>query len=161
MAIDGIVQTPIANTNITHTVNNNPVSGISTVQTTFALSGISSISVINILKVEDEYMRVENVGIGTSSIGPITPGIGTFNLVTVERGAVGSSATAHANGSLVELYKGNYNIVDSKVNFIEAPRGNPQGQNRNGLPFSRSIFNGRVYLRNDYTSNFLYDDISD
>jgi hypothetical protein len=61
----------------------------------------------------------------------------------------------------VELYKGNYNIVDSKVNFIEAPRGNPQGQNRNGLPFSRSIFNGRVYLRNDYTSNFLYDDISD
>jgi hypothetical protein len=160
MAIDGIVQTPISNTNITHTVSNNPVSGISTVQTTFALSGISSISVINILKVEDEYMRVENVGIGTSSIGPITPGIGTFNLVTVERGAVGSSATAHANGSLVELYKGNYNIVDSKVNFIEAPRGNPQGQNRNGLPFSRSIFNGRVYLRNDYTSNFLYDDIS-
>ena len=160
MAIDGIVQTPISNTNITHTVNNNPVSGISTVQTTFALSGISSMSVINILKVDDEYMRVENVGIGTSSIGPITPGIGTFNLVTVERGAVGSSATAHANGSLVELYKGNYNIVDSKVNFIEAPRGNPQGQDRNGLPFSRSIFNGRVYLRNDYTTNFIYDDIS-
>ena len=161
MAIDGIVQSPISNTNITHTVNNNPISGISTVQTTFALSGISSISVINILKVEDEYMRVENVGIGTSSIGPITPGIGTFNLVTVERGAVGSSATAHTNGSLVELYKGNYNIVDSKVNFIEAPRGNPQGQDENGLTFPRSIFNGRVYLRNDYTSNFIYDDISE
>ena len=161
LAIDGIVQTPIANTNITHTVNNNPSPGISTVQTIFALSGISSVSIINILKVEDEYMRVENVGIGTSSIGPITPGIGTFSLVTVERGAVGSSATSHANGSLVELYKGNYNIVDSKLNFIEAPRGNPQGQDENGLPFSRSIFNGRVYLRNDYTSNFLYDDISD
>ena len=161
MAIDGIVQTPISNTNITHTVNNNPTAGITTTQTIFALSGISSISVINILKVEDEYMRVDNVGIGTSSIGPITPGIGTFNLVSVERGAVGSSATSHANGSLVELYKGNYNIVDSKVNFIEAPRGNPQGQDENGLPFSRSIFNGRVYLRNDYTSNFLYDDISD
>ena len=161
MAIDGIVQTPIANTNITHTVNNNPSPGITTDQTIFALSGISSISVINILKVEDEYMRVDNVGIGTSSIGPITPGIGTFNLVSVKRGAVGSSAADHANGSLVELYKGNYNIVDSKVNFIEAPRGNPQGEDENGLPFPRSIFNGRVYLRNDYTSNFIYDDISE
>ena len=160
MSIDGIVQTPISNTNITHNISNNPTSGISTVQTTFALSGISSISVINILKVEDEYMRVENVGIGTSSIGPITPGIGTFNLVTVERGAVGSSATSHANGSIVELYKGNYNIVDSKVNFIEAPRGNLQDEEENGLPSSRSVFNGRVYLRNDYTSNLIYDDIS-
>ena len=111
MAIDGIVQTPIANTNITHTVSITLFPEYQLSQTTFALSGISSMSVINILKVEDEYMRVENVGIGTSSIGPITPGIGTFNLVTVERGAVGSSATAHANGSLVELYKGNYNII--------------------------------------------------
>ena len=161
MAIDGIVQTPISNTNITHTIDSDSSSGITTTQTIFALSGISSISVINILKVEDEYMRVDNVGIGTSSIGPITPGIGTFNLVSVERGSVGSSATSHPNGSVVELYKGNYNIVDSKVNFIEAPRGNPQGQDENGLPFSRSIFNGRVYLRNNYSSNLLYDDISD
>ena len=160
MAIDGIVQTPISNTNITHTISNNAAPGITTDQTIFALSGISSISIINILKVEDEYMRVDNVGVGTLAIGPITPGEGNFKLVSVERGAVGSSATAHANGTLVELYKGNYNIVDSKVNFIEAPRGNPQGQDKNGLPFSRSIFNGRVYFRNNYASNFIYDDIS-
>ena len=160
MAIDGIVQTPIANTNIKHTIANNAAPGITTDQTIFALSGISSVSIINILKVEDEYMRVDNVGVGTLAIGPITPGEGNFKLVSVERGAVGSSATAHANGTLVELYKGNYNIIDSKVNFIEAPRGNPQGQDRNGLPFSRSIFNGRVYFRNNYASNFIYDDIS-
>ena len=160
MAIDGIVQTPISNTRITHTIANNAAPGITTDQTIFALSGISSVSIINILKVEDEYMRVDNVGVGTLAIGPITPGEGNFKLVSVERGSVGSSATAHANGTLVELYKGNYNIVDSKVNFIEAPRGNPQGQDRNGLPFSRSIFNGRVYFRNNYASNFIYDDIS-
>ena len=161
MAIDGIVQTPISNTRITHTIANNAAPGITTDQTIFALSGISSVSIINILKVEDEYMRVDNVGVGTLAIGPITPGEGNFKLVSVERGSVGSSATAHANGTLVELYKGNYNIVDSKVNFIEAPRGNPQGEDRNGLPFSRSIFNGRVYFRNNYTTNVIYDNISD
>ena len=160
ISIDGIVQSPVSNTNITHTISNNPNPGITTDQTIFALSGISSISIINILKVDDEFMRVDNVGIGTSSIGPITPGIGTFSLVSVQRGSVGSSATAHTNGSVVELFKGNYNILDSKINFIEPPRGNPQGEDENGLPFPRSEFNGRVYFRNDYTSNFIYDDIS-
>ena len=47
MAIDGIVQTPIANTNITHTISNNAAPGITTDQTIFALSGISSVSIIN------------------------------------------------------------------------------------------------------------------
>ena len=161
LAIDGIVQTPIANTNITHQLKNNSSTGITTDQTTFALSGISSISVINILKIDDEYMRVVNVGIGTSFTGPITPGIGTFSLVTVQRKSMGSASTSHTDGSTVELYKGNYNIVDSKLNFVEAPRGNPQRKDVNGLPFPRSIFNGRVYFRNNYASNFIYDDISE
>ena len=160
ISIDGIVQYPLTDTRLTHTLQNNGSVGIGTTQSIFSLSGISSVTVLNILKIDDEFMRVDNVGIGTSSLGPITPGIGTFNLVSVKRGSVGSSSTNHSEGSTVKFFKGNYNILDSKVNFIEAPRGNPQGEDENGIPFSRSTFTGRAYLRNNYQSNFIYDDIS-
>ena len=126
------------------------------------MSGIATVSIGNLLKIDDEYFGITNVGIGTSTIGPITPGIGTYTLVTTKRGFVGSIATTHTNSTAAQLYRGNYNIVDSTIHFTDAPRGNPQEQEQlTGLPFPRSKFTGRVFLRNDYSSNIIYDDFSD
>ena len=160
ISIDGLVQYPLIDTKVRHTLEYNGATGIGTTQTLFSLSGISSLSVANVLKIDDEYFRVDNVGVGTSISGPITPGIGTFFLVDTKRGIVGSAATDHASGSTVEVYQGSYHIEKSKLHFTESPRGNPQGEDMNGLPFPRSKFSGRVYLRNDYSSNLIYDDIS-
>ena len=80
------------------------------------------------------------------------------------------------NWRLITKIRGNYNIVDNKLNFIEAPNGkNPIGTATNppnerdftGITTSAS-FNGRVFMRSGvvggseetYADNYLYDDIS-
>jgi hypothetical protein len=105
-------------------------------------------------------MGIINVGLGTTSVGPITNS-GNVNLVEVTRAFVGSSATTHTDSTLATIYKGSYNIVDSSIFFAESPRGNPQiERDSSNLIFETSDFTGRVFLRNNYTSNQLYDDIS-
>ena len=64
------------------------------------LSGISSINPRDILLVDNEYLKVTNVGLGTSTAGPITNS-GSVKLVEVDRGFVGSSAATHTNSATV------------------------------------------------------------
>ena len=165
--IDNVIQAPLAYSPVNHTLQNNAESvlggvGIGTTATIFSVSGISSLAPQDILKVDNEYMKVLNLGIGTETFGPITTGIGTTTLVEVERGFVGTSATAHTNTTTVQLYKGSYNIVGKEIHFTSPPKGNPQLNKTVGnLNWPTSDFTGRVYLRNDYTTNQVYDDVSD
>jgi hypothetical protein len=160
ITVDNITQYPLLYTpthyNLTN--NNGQIDDISTI---FSLSGISSIAPKDILGVDNEYMNVISVGLGTTSVGPITNS-GSFSLVEVSRGFVGSSATTHADTTgIATIYKGSYNIVGSKIFFAEAPRGNPQlNIDRGNLSYETSDFSGRVFLRNDYSTNQIYDDIS-
>jgi hypothetical protein len=159
ITIDNVVQYPLLFTPISYTLVGNG-GQISAGSSIFALSGISTIMPKDILKIDNEYMGIINVGLGTTNIGPITNS-GSINLVEVTRGFVGSSATTHTDSTSVRIYKGSYNIVDSNIFFAEYPRGNPQiERDSSNLTFETSDFTGRVFLRNDYTSNQLYDDIS-
>jgi hypothetical protein len=158
--VDNIAQYPLIYTPINYSLFNNG-GEINSSSTIFSLSGISSISPNNILKVDNEYMKVISVGFGTTSIGPIT-NAGSFSLVEVSRGFVGSSATTHQDTvGIATIYTGSYNIVGSKIFFAEAPRGNPQlNIDRGNLSYETSDFSGRVFLRNDYSTNQIYDDLS-
>jgi len=159
ITIDNIVQYPLQFTPISYNLLGNG-GQISAGSSVFALSGISTIIPKDILKIDNEYMGVVNVGLGTTNVGPITNS-GNINLVEVSRAFVGSSATTHTDTTSVRIYKGSYNIVDSNIFFAESPRGNPQIiRDSSNLIFETSDFTGRVFLRNDYTSNQLYDDIS-
>ena len=159
IAIDDIIQSPIAYTPLGYNLNNNGGS-ISISSTIFALSGISSIKASDLLYIDNEYMKVINVGLGTTNIGPIS-GLGTIPLVNVYRGVVGSSATSHLDSAAVRVYKGSYNISGSQIHFVDPPHGNLISAVDSGnLPYLKSTFNGRVFLRSDYTNNTLYDDIS-
>jgi hypothetical protein len=159
ITIDNIVQYPLLFTPISYTLLNNG-GQISAGSSIFALSGISTIIPKDILKIDNEYMGIINVGLGTTNVGPITNS-GNINLVEVTRGFVGSSASTHTDSTSVRIYKGSYNIVDGDIFFAESPRGNPQIiKDSSNLTFETSDFTGRVFLRNDYTSNQLYDDIS-
>ena len=156
ITIDNVVQYPLLFTPIVYTLSGN----ISAASSIFALSGISTIIPKDILKIDNEYMGIINVGLGTTNVGPISNS-GSINLVEVTRGFVGSSATSHTISTPVRVYKGSYNIVDSNIFFAESPRGNPQiERDSSNLTFETSDFTGRVFLRDDYTSNQLYDDIS-
>ena len=159
ITLDNITQYPLIFTNNQSTLFGNG-GGISTSSTIFSLSGISSVNPLDILKIDDEYIGVINVGLGTTNTGPIT-NTGTENLVEVERGFVGSSATYHSDGSTVNMYKGSYNIVGDEIFFTKAPRGNISvSRNENNLEFETSDFTGRVYLRKSYDTNQIFDDIS-
>ena len=164
ISINNIIQSPLAFVPTSHTLKDNiddSSVGISTSRTVFALSGISTIESNDLLKIDNEYMKVINVGFGTTTVGPIT-GIGTTGLVEVERGFVGSSATNHTNSTTANLYRGSYNIVGEEIYFTDAPRGNPQEiKTPSNLNYPSADFNGRVYLRNNYDTNQVYDDISD
>ena len=159
ITVDGLTQSPLSFTPIVHNLYDNGGS-VSVGRTYFSLSGISSVFPGDILKIGTEYVKVESVGIGTTSEGPITS-VGSFNLVKVNRGFVGSSATSHTDGSAIRVYTGSFNIVRNKIYFTEPPYGNILALvDDNGLPTPRSSFGGRVYLRQDYSTNVIYDDIS-
>ncbi len=162
ITINDLAQYPISYSYVSHILLNNG-GQIDTTSTIFALSGISSINPTDLLKIDNEYVRVENVGLGTTSIGPITF-TGSVPLVEVTRGFVGSSAGVHTDTTITRVYRGSYNISGNKIYFTQPPRGNQLdlvGPDENSLPRERATFTGRVFLRQDYTSNQVYDDISE
>ena len=163
ITLDNVIQSPLAFVPISFTLQNNTddaSTGISTSRTTFSLSGISSLTTSDIIKIDNEYMKVINVGVGTTTVGPIT-GVGSTNLVEVERGYIGSGSTNHTNSSTINLYRGSYTINGEKIWFTDPPKGNPQLiKNPSNLNYATAEFGGRVYLRDDYDSNQVYDDIS-
>ena len=159
ITIDGVARSPLAFTPISHTLFDNGGS-ISVGATYFGVSGISSILPGDVLKIDDEFVKVDAVGIGTTTIGPIT-GTGSFNVVKSERGFVGTLATTHTDGTTVRVYQGSYNMTRSKIHFTEAPRGNTQELvDESNIPYAKSTFTGRVYLRQDYSTNQIYDNIT-
>jgi len=156
VVLDDLIQHPLSFSGFSHQLSDTLGAGTSI----FALSGIASIGPADILNINGEYMNVVNVGLGTSSIGPITND-GSFSLVQTERGFVGTSASSHPASSKVDIYRGAFNIVDNQIHFTFPPRGNPQiDKTPANLDYETSTFNARVFLRSDYTNNKIYDDIS-
>lgn len=147
ITIDDIVQNPIYERNI----NVGLASSINIGDTSIYLNtGISLLTPLDILKVNDEYLKILNVGIGST------------NIVNVDRAFIGSIENYHDASSPVQVYKGNYNIVNNILYFTSPPYG-PTGLP--GLEIS-SRFAGRVFTRAFDSSkpndkNFIFDDISD
>jgi hypothetical protein len=161
ITLNGVIQSPLTNTNITHELSNNGGS-IDSISPFITLSGIGSIAPKDVLKVNDEYMSVINVGLGTTNVGPVT-NIGDYPIVEVDRGFFGSISTDHIDSSLVEVFGGSYDIVENKIYFVDEPRGSGLGVTvdpKTNLLRPVTSFGGRVYLRSDYTTNKIYDDIS-
>ena len=161
IAVDDLVQYPITFTKITHNLSGNVGGSLGISTSIVSLSGISTINPRDILLVDDEYMGVTNVGLGTTNIGPITNN-GSINLVEVKRGFVGSIASTHTDSTLVRLHRGAFDIVNDEIHFTEPPRGNPQIiKTTSNLDFETSQFVGRVFFKSNYDNNKIYDDLSD
>jgi hypothetical protein len=162
ITINNVVQEPLSFSLISYTINNGVQVGTST--TIFGLSGISSIKIGDVLKVDNEYMEIINVGLGTTYSGPITFS-GVIPLVSVNRGFVGTSATTHSNSGIASVYRGSFNMVKSDIYFTKAPNGEDFGNELTDpftdIPVFKDYFGGRVFLRKNYDNNKIYDNISD
>ena len=160
LVIDGIIQSPMAFTPVTTTLVNNAGSGISTTSTDLCVNTTADINLGDHIKFADEFMLVTSVGIATTSTGPVS-GIGTFNIIGVDRAALGTLAATHNNSTSGRVFSGSFNIKNSDVFFTNAPRGtNNIERNLSNLKTPRSVFQGRTYLRKTYTNNRIFDDIS-
>ncbi len=149
--IDNIIQSPVVSTAITTSL----IDDIGSIDTTLEFSGITSFFGGDLIKINNEIMKITTVGIGTS------------NLVEVERPLLGTNLKSHSVNSLITKLKGNYNIVGSNIYFPEAPYG-PIYDEVNGDINIRSTFQGRVFLRSGvpdsnestYEKNYIFDDIN-
>ena len=149
--IDNVIQSPIVSTGITAVLQND----LELLDTTLHFSGISSFFAGDLIKVENEIMKITSVGVGST----------TF--VEVERPTMGTILSTHQTESQITKLKGNYNIVGSKIYFSQAPYG-PIYDQVNGDINIRSTFQGRVFLRSGipnsdestYEKNYVFDDIN-
>ena len=160
ISLDNIIQSPVTKTDITTTLAESaPV-----VNDTIKFSGITSFFGSDLIQINNEIMKIEGIGIGST------------NVIRVRRNWLGTTLAGHSTGDTVTKVVGNYNIVDNSLTFAEAPYGNtPLGTSTNppderdwtGISTS-SYFAGRTFLRSGikntteetYTQNYIFDDIS-
>jgi len=163
ISIDNIIQSPIVGTGVTTSLGVD----FARSETIMFTSGITSFFANDVIKVGNEMMKViavENAGISSA--------------IRVHRNWMGTDLLNHSNHDIVEKMSGNYNIVDSTLNFAEAPKGGrPLSVGSTGTPSSdrdftgittTSSFSGRVFNRSGikggnfdaYSRNYAIDDIS-
>jgi hypothetical protein len=160
ISIDNVIQSPVVSTAITTTLSE----GVLSTDDLIKVSGITSFFGGDLIKINEEIMRVDSVGFGST------------NVFLVKRPWMGTGISSHSSGSLVTKINGDYNIVDNSVNFITAPYGKTPIGTTSGTPdnvdysgiTTNSTFSGRSFLRsgvpgtnNDpYSKNYIFDDIS-
>ena len=160
VAIDNQIQSPVAKTSTFTTLSKNlPIT-----DDVVTFSGITSFFGGEYVQIDDEIMKIQSVGVGST------------NVVKVLRNWLGTALTAHTAGVNITKIRGNYNIVENTLNFIEPPLGKNPISTSTAPPDSRdwigittsSSFQGRVFTRSGvvngsdetYANNHLYDDIS-
>jgi hypothetical protein len=161
IAIDNNIQSPIVSTSQTTSLAKEAKS----FEDILFFTGITSFFGGDLVKIGDEIVRIDGVGIGST------------NAIRVTRSWMGTANAGYSTGSLVTKISGNYNIVGNTLNFASAPYGNIPLSTTSNPPDSRdwvgistgSKFHGRMFMRsgdingiNDpYYKNYIFDDISD
>ena len=160
ISIDNVIQSPIVSTSVTSTLTKK----VKSIDDTITISGITSIFNGDLLKIDDEIVKINSVGVGST------------NSLLVQRSWMGTGLSTHALGSLVTRVEGDYNIVENRINFITAPYGPTPLSSSSNPPDSRdwsgiatqSTFSGRTFLRSGvvgatthpYADNYVFDSIA-
>ncbi len=144
--IDGIIQSPLYKKNVSVVL----AEAVGVGSTTIKVVGITSITGNNIINIDNELLRVQTVGFGST------------NVITVDRGVLGSVAAAHTVGAACTLKSGDYTIRKDVIFFLDPPFGKTpilDDSVRPGIT-TNSTFGGRTFTRKNPTTNFIFDDIS-
>lgn len=151
ISIDGIIQSPI-----TLTAVKSSLSESISISTDFVyLTGISSFFNGDFIKVDEEIMKINSVGIGST------------NLMVVDRSLMGTIPQSHSQGSIITKISGNYNITESTINFASPPLS--LDDPLDSTITQKSKFHGRFFAKSGYldqnkdtySNNYIFDDVSD
>ena len=161
VALDNAIQQPIVSTAVTTGITTQ----IGIADVTVAVSGVTSFFGGDLIKIDDEIMKVNTVGYGTT------------NKFLVDRAWMGTGLGIHTENALVTKVEGDYNIIDNTINFITAPKGPDPISSTTNQPDDRdwvgittfSTFQGRTFMRGaavdssnrPYATNQVFDDISE
>ena len=149
VTLDNNIQSPA----IQSPVNTTLVSDSLKSSNFITLAGISSFFSGDIIKINNEFMKIDTVGIG-----------GT-NILLVRKGQLNSVIEDHSAGDTVTKFLGNYQIVEDTINFTDPPKGE---KGPSGLT-TTSTFAGRVFTRTGipggtqetYADNFVFDTVEE
>ena len=142
ITIDNMIQSPLTS-KVAIGISLSQAVGVGT--TTLWLQDISKIEGGTLLRLEEEIMKVNTVGVGST------------NSLNVDRGVMGTVAVAHTVGAGLTYLTGDYRIKDGNIHFSTPPYG-PTGVSSNT---TRSTFDGRSFYRLDYQYNTVFDDVSE
>ena len=142
--IDEIIQTPLFKKKVSVALDE----AVGIASTTIKVVGVTSITGNDLLNIDNEILRIKNVGFGST------------NVLSVERGIFGSVAAAHTVGAAVTMRGGSFHIVKDVIYFVTPPYGPSGVTTANPGVSTNSTFQGRVFNRKDPTTNFIFDDIS-
>ena len=161
IGIDNLIQSPVVATSVTTTLTKD----VTFFDSEVYVSGISSIFGGDLIKINDEIMKVSAVGVAST------------NAISVIRPWLGTGLSTHTSSNQVTKVLGNYNIVDNMLYFAEAPFGEIPFTNSSSRADEQdyigistgSSFSGRVFLRSgvsdtnneSYQNNYIFNDISD
>jgi len=160
IGIDNLIQSPIVSSSSTTLLSND----VGFFDEKIYVTNTNFISGGDLLKIDDEIMKVVSVGISST------------NAVSILRPWLGTEASTHSSSTVVTKVYGNYNIVNNTIYFEDAPYGKvpiPNPTNRAdevdyvGIETS-STFSGRVFLRSGvadetnetYLDNYIFDTVS-
>lgn len=141
ISIDNILQSPLSRKDIIVSL----ASSVGISSTTIYLNDISKIEGNSLIKINNEIIKVNLVGVGST------------NVLNVNRGYMGSVSSGHTVGASVTVLSGDYRIKDGILYFSDPPYG-PSGI---GSLTTKSSFHGRVFYKLNYDTNYIIDDISE
>ena len=160
VAIDNFFQSPIVGGSVTTTL----AKDLTLLDEKLTFSGITSFFSGDLIKINEEIMKINTVGLGST------------NVVLVKRPWMGTGLSTHSSGDMIQIYEGNYNIRENKIHFVEAPYGPDPISSTTNAPDDRdwvgisthSTFQGRTFMRSGvtgtiaetYANNIIFDDIS-
>ena len=160
VALDNMIQSPVVSTSTTAKL----VNRMFTTDETIFVDNITSFFGGDLIQIDNEIMRVDGVGIGST------------NVIQVRRPRLGTTIVGHTTGATVTKVTGDYNVTGNVLNFVEAPFGvtplsNPfnRPNERNWIGISTgSSFQGRVFMRSGvtntsdepYHNNYVFSNIS-
>ena len=149
ISIDNIIQSAVHQKNITIGLSTSIGIGSTAI---YISSGINSISGSDILKINNEFLKIISVGIGST------------NKIDVARSFMGTVAAGHTIGSAVTVHTGDFNIVKDVIYFSTPPYGPAIASTDPQFKVS-SFFSGRAFSRAFDSSspndkNLILDDIS-
>ena len=144
ITVDNIIQSPLSKKSISVGL----ATGVGAASTTITLSGITSIASNTLLQIDSEILSVRTVGLGST------------NVLLVNRGKFDTVSAAHTVGAAVTVLQGDYKISKGHIYFSTAPYGPVGFTTLNPGISTHSTFAGRAFYRKNYDKNYIFDDIS-